>query len=190
MFSLFSSGDLCNICCPAEPQSATQQSKCATLDRQCVLWPLSPPLSLGGPGYADDLPYYIYHCHMFIYGSFSHKWASRQPRFVAQPLPSAFQLGPSPPPDFSPHLTPLSSSFYQPVFPSVLGFCLTLSLTLCNPPTTLTPCYFTPIVPARGGGCCIKVTDLASNWTQHGKAVSSAWLCGTFDKWDCLAGAF
>lgn len=51
--------------------------------------------------------------------------------------PSAFQLGPSLSPDFSPHLTPVSSSFYQPVFLSVLVFWLPLSLTLCNPPDNI-----------------------------------------------------
>lgn len=83
---------LCRVCSHAEPKSAAHQSKCETLGSPRVLWPLSPAVSLGDMGKcADDLPYYIYHCHMFIYGSGSYEpaegWAiSPVPLLAAPPL--------------------------------------------------------------------------------------------------------
>lgn len=105
---------------------------------------------LGGHKCADDLPYYIYHCHMFIYGSFSCSWARHQPCFFTQLLPLCVSI------------RPLSASWpfssFQTTFLVFLSTCLSLCPCLLphpftdplHPPTSLTPCYFTPTVPARG----------------------------------------
>lgn len=84
-------------------------------------------------------------------------------------------------PDFSPHLTLLSLFFFHPLCPSVLVITLTLPLTLYTP-DIIDSLLLLSHRPRHGG--CIKVTDLASNWTQHGREVSCGWLCKTFDKWE------
>lgn len=120
-----------------------------TLVSPCVLWPLTPAVSLGDMGNcADDQPQYIYHCHMFIYGS---SW-SRVSWLWARPLAS-----------FSIHCSSISTSwlfsashssllsFLIPLFPSVLVILLTLPLTIYSPRHHWLPTTPLSHRPCQGG---------------------------------------
>lgn len=150
---------------------------CETLVSPHVLWPLLPAVSLGDTvNCADDLSYYIYRCHTFIYGStliqVSQLLARPLALFLHSPaLPSSFQLAPFPSPPhlssyltllaFPPRLIPFLLVLYRPHFPSVLVIFLTFPLTISTP--DIIDSLPTPLSHRHRQGGYIKVTDLPSN---------------------------